>query len=619
MASSHSKNYALQVSFWQDFCSALRHKKGKLKEDRVLEDSALQTKWSDYCSIRFKHFALELLPILRKNCKPKKSKDSAKTPTGKNKASKSPRSALAQKFLYKRHKVGNLPNLTDVAGLVDYDFKNYNEISTFIENLSMIEKKYYTVWNGVASLFMSFSKDDPNFDGHWHKKIKQQSYYQQAQAQAQAQVQSNTATGSSGYNVGGYGKRSSANPNVSAFEAAYAANNSVFRQSFSKRFNSISSRRSSSSIFNSSGLTTPRSAFFEHSSQQPPPNATGSSSSQPSMLTPNDLRIELKRFLIARLQKTGLFETRSDMITAVFDENNSPQCFDELIDYCIQDISDPSVYCRYKNDGFEYFIINRLTFAVFIGLFNNELNKRTTINQFEDLHTFFNFMWDFSVYNMCFARSNNGGDRTGITFDESFYISQFLFWKENCCFGLRREEAKILEIKQRSLSRSQSGLREMSFSQGPDDMARELSSSSAHGHVISRSKKKSKKKTLARGTSEDDFDVNEKEKISLIINCSYFPQGTLLHSATYSDMLHYCRLLCENNSDIHKHNQSNGQTPYIVSKLQIRSYFDSLMIPKFTTTKAQESEVNYFALKNQKAFSNYFMLYLGMCYLSCVT
>ena len=91
------------------------------------------------------------------------------------------------------------------------------------------------------------------------------------------------------------------------------------------------------------------------------------------MLSPNDLCVELKRFFIARLQKTGLL--RSNMITVMFEENNSAQCFNELIDYLIQDISAPSVYCPYKIKRFEYFIINRLTFAVVIDLFDSELNK----------------------------------------------------------------------------------------------------------------------------------------------------------------------------------------------------------------------------------------------------
>ena len=131
-----------------------------------------------------------------------------------------------------------------ISGLVDCDFKDY------IENLSMIEEKYHVVWNDVGSLFMSFIIDDPNFDGHWHKKIKQHSCYQQAQAD----IRSNTATDN--------GNNNSANPTVSTFEATYAANNSVFRRSFSKGFNSIGSCGSNGIFITNGDATSPPNATY---------------------------------------------------------------------------------------------------------------------------------------------------------------------------------------------------------------------------------------------------------------------------------------------------------------------------------------------------------------------
>ena len=119
--------------------------------------------------------------------------------------------------------------------------------------------------------------------------------------------------------------------------------------------------------------------------------------------------------------------------------NNNHEALDELLEYCLQDLSEDSlVYYGYRQSGIQYFVINRMV----MGLYNHYISGASTggdggfkhFKHFQDILPFFEFIWDFSVYNQCLAR-------TASMRDESFYISQF-FKLQNYCFNFDKNIVK---------------------------------------------------------------------------------------------------------------------------------------------------------------------------------
>ena len=116
--------------------------------------------------------------------------------------------------------------------------------------------------------------------------------------------------------------------------------------------------------------------------------------------------------------------------------------FDELIKYCIQDIDDASIYS--EDSGIHFYVVNRLACCIYFGVFAKEhdWNSSSNVsndNQVEellstvfikDLTKVFEFLWDFSIYNMLYC----GGipSRYAVGEYESFYIGQYFGLKDHC-------------------------------------------------------------------------------------------------------------------------------------------------------------------------------------------
>ena len=134
-------------------------------------------------------------------------------------------------------------------------------------------------------------------------------------------------------------------------------------------------------------------------------------------------------WIIDRIVQTGIFQTdknESSQETAkkiketLF--NNNLKQLKELIDYCIQDISDAVSHVNARKEepkyqtGIVFYIINRFTFAMF-----NESG-----DDFVGLVRFFQFLYNFGVYCRCLSVGN--GDK--VKSDELFYIKQFFMLKD---------------------------------------------------------------------------------------------------------------------------------------------------------------------------------------------
>ena len=120
---------------------------------------------------------------------------------------------------------------------------------------------------------------------------------------------------------------------------------------------------------------------------------------------------------------------------------NDELLFDKLIQYCVQDISNPNAYGGARNSGIKYFIIHRMTYILYCCLYmGDKVNDNTTTTTtshskkhdewMKKLMDFGQFMWDFSIYTLCYP--SDLGANSDIRINESFYISVFSKYKDLC-------------------------------------------------------------------------------------------------------------------------------------------------------------------------------------------
>ena len=116
-----------------------------------------------------------------------------------------------------------------------------------------------------------------------------------------------------------------------------------------------------------------------------------------------------------------------DVGKLIFDGSNSKARmaqFDELIKYCIQDISSGKGF-QQVNSGIGYYIINRLVFAVYKSLITDDGSFLS------DLKNVFRKIMDFSIYNCCFAHlaSKIVIDNGDNSVSEVFYVFEYFALK----------------------------------------------------------------------------------------------------------------------------------------------------------------------------------------------
>ena len=137
-------------------------------------------------------------------------------------------------------------------------------------------------------------------------------------------------------------------------------------------------------------------------------------------------------FLFAEIERTRVSKNTANHLI----NSTNRKDFTKLIEYCIQDIKNPFIY-RKEGSGLKYFIINRLTYVVFYNLFiaTNSSNQAVSIGggfdqlidntSFPKLNKFFQFLFDFSIYNALYPVR-------GHKKDESFYILCYFYFKKWC-------------------------------------------------------------------------------------------------------------------------------------------------------------------------------------------
>ena len=126
-----------------------------------------------------------------------------------------------------------------------------------------------------------------------------------------------------------------------------------------------------------------------------------------------------------------------------------------LAKYCVQDINDASIYGDNNESGIKFFIINRLTYVIFMHLFGSNANVPKFNGQsFNGLIKLFEFFWDFSIYNLLYPSM---GLKSWITEYQSFYIMLLQNVTKNEKFFKRFNDKFLLNCLYFSNSRGHGG------------------------------------------------------------------------------------------------------------------------------------------------------------------
>lgn len=118
-------------------------------------------------------------------------------------------------------------------------------------------------------------------------------------------------------------------------------------------------------------------------------------------------------------------------------ECNTNDLRDRIVKYCVQDVGNPGVYGNDNRSGIKQYIGSRMLYLVFSCLYHagkrpfvvDDEALNVNISDFEDIDdacNFSQFIWDFSVYHLCFPK------KVDVEKNENCFISLFECYSRRC-------------------------------------------------------------------------------------------------------------------------------------------------------------------------------------------